>query len=120
MLEQVYSSVRGPWTIELEKEYEFLRTFEPAFAAYAADPGARAQLERQLTPEKWRQSRDRFLHLRFARLCHYLRVRRPDAVIGYSIFVYRLGADEVAGATEGPLKDWISLINRSGEGRDGP
>jgi hypothetical protein len=120
MLQQVYSSVRGPWTLEQEKEYEFLRTFEPAFAAYASDPSARASLDRELTPEKWKASRDRFLHLRFARLCHYLRVRRPDAVIGYSIFVYRLGAAEVSGATEGPLKDWISLISRSGEGRAGP
>jgi hypothetical protein len=120
MLEQVYSSVRGPWTIELEKEYDFLRAFEPAFAAYASDPAARARLERELPPEKWKASRDRFQHLRFARLCHYLRVRRPDAVIGYSIFVYRLGAGEVAGATEGTLKDWISLINRSGEARSGP
>jgi hypothetical protein len=120
MLQQVYSSVRGPWTIELEKEYVFLRTFEPAFAAYASDPAARESLERELSPAKWKASRDRFLHLRFARLCHYLRVRRPDAVVGYSIFIYRLSAGEVAGATEGPLKDWISLINRSGEGRVGP
>src|ERR1019366_5099485 len=118
MLQQVYSSVRGPWTMELEREYEFLRTFEPAFAAYASDPAARARLERELPPEKWTVSRDRFLHLRFARLCHYLRVRRPDAVIGYSMFVYRLGPGEVSGATEGPLRDWISLINRSGDGRD--
>ena len=116
MLQQVYSSVRGPWTIELEKEYQLLRTFEPVFRAYAEDPSARARFNREMPPEKWRASRDRFLHLRFARLCYYLRVRRPDAVIGYSIFVYRLDAGEVRAATAGSLRDWSLLIEKSGDG----
>jgi hypothetical protein len=116
MLQQVYSPIRGLWTADLEKEYEFLRAFEPQFRAYAEDPAARAKLEQGLSPEKWRASRDRFLHLRFARLCHYLRVRRPDADIGYSIFIYRLSAEEVRDATAGSLKDWSGLIERSGVG----
>jgi hypothetical protein len=119
MLQQVYSSVRGPWTIELEKEYQFLRTFEPMFSAYARDPTARAKLEQDLPPAKWMASRDRFMHLRFARLCYYLRVRKPDAVIGYSIFVYRLSAEEVRAATAGSALDWSSLIERSGDGAAG-
>lgn len=119
VLQQVYSSVRGPWTVELEKEYEFLRQFEPQFRAYAEDPAERKKLEAQLSPEKWTASRDRFLHLRFARLCYFLRVRRPDAVIGYSIFVYRLSAGEVRDATGGSLKDWAALIDRSGDGAKG-
>jgi uncharacterized membrane protein (GlpM family) len=117
MLQQVYSSVRGPWTIELEREYEFLRTFEPKFQDYARDPRARAKLDEELSPERWTASRDRFLHLRFARLCYYLRVRRPDAVIGYSLFVYRLSAEEVRAATGGSLRDWSSLIERGAGGR---
>jgi Dolichyl-phosphate-mannose-protein mannosyltransferase len=120
MLELVYSSVQGPWTIELEKEYEFLRTFEPMFKAYADDPAARAALQGELSPAKWKASRDRFLHLRFARLCYYLRARQPDAVIGYSIFVYRLSAEEVRAATAGSLRDWTSLIERSGNSPGAP
>jgi hypothetical protein len=116
MMAQVYSSVHGPWTMELEKEYQFLRTFEPMFRSYAVDPAARERLQKELSPEKWTQSRDRFLHLRFARLCYCLRVRKPDAVIGYSIFVYRLSADDVRAATGGSLRDWSSLIERSGSG----
>jgi hypothetical protein len=116
MLQQVYSSVRGPWTVQLEAEYQFLRSFEPMFEAYARDPAARARLDRELSPEKWAASRDRFQHLRFARLCYYLRVRRPDAVIGYSIFVYRLSAGEVRAATAGSLRDWSSLIERGAGG----
>ncbi len=120
MLQQVYGVVRGEWTLQLEKEYQFLRTFEPGFRAYASDPGMRSLLERQLPPQKWKASRDRFLHLRFARLCYYLRVRRPEAVIGYSIFVYRLSPEEVSGATGGSLADWSALIRRSGDGRASP
>ncbi len=115
MLQQVYGSVRGPWTLELEKEYQFLRTFEPAFRAYAESAAERDRLLKELPAEKWTQSRDRFLHLRFARLCYYLRVRKPDEVIGYSIFVYRLSAEEVRAATGGSLKDWSALIERSGD-----
>ena len=119
MLQEVYSSVRGDWTLELEKEYQFLRSFEPQFREYAQDPEARRRLDLQLSPEKWTQNRDRFLHLRFARLCYYLRVRKPDALIGYSIFVYRLSAEEVRAATAGSLRDWTELIERSGDGAAG-
>jgi hypothetical protein len=116
MLEQVYSSIRGPWTLDREKEYQFLRTYEPMFQLYASDPAARARLDRELAPEKWIASRDRFQHLRFARLCYYLRVRKPDAIIGYSIFIFRLSSDEVKEATGGSLSDWSRLIERSGDG----
>ncbi len=75
-----------------------------SFGAYAEDPGGprRARAGRS-RPRNGARGRDRFLHLRFARLCYYLRVRRPDAVIGYSIFIYRLDADEVSAATAGSL-----------------
>jgi Dolichyl-phosphate-mannose-protein mannosyltransferase len=116
MLEQVYSPVRGPWTIDLEKEYQSLRAYEPMFKIYASDLAGRARLERELPDKTWIAYRDRFQHLRFARLCYYLRVRKPDAVIGYSMFIYRLSAGEVTSVTEGSLKDWASLIDRSGDG----
>jgi len=117
MLEQVYSTVRGPWTASLEAEFQFLLMYEPMFRLYAEDPSARARLERELPNKKWIESRDRFQHLRFARLCYYLRVRKPDADVGHSILIYRLSAAEVRAATAGSLADWSSLIERSGEGR---
>lgn len=119
MLEQVYSLYKGPWTHELEKDYQFLRAFEPMFQSYATDPAARARLEKEVAPEKWTTSRDRFMHLRFSRLCHCLRARKPDAMIGYSILIYRLNADEVHAATEGALRDWTELIERSAGGTAG-
>jgi len=119
MLEQVYSLYQGPWTVKLEKEYQFLRSFEPMFQAYWSDPAARARLEREVPPDKWIASRDNFQHLRFARLCYCLRARKPDATVGYSILIYRLTADEVAAATAGSLHDWSALIERSAEGTAG-
>ncbi|HEY1791446.1 MAG TPA: glycosyltransferase family 39 protein [Opitutaceae bacterium] len=112
MLEQPYNTVNGPWTDSLEKEYEFLRDFEPVFRRYAEDPAARRDYDAHLSPEKWRRSRDRFLHLRFARLCFCLRARRPDAEIGYSIYAYRLSEEDVRAATGGSLRDWAGLIER--------
>jgi hypothetical protein len=114
MLEQVYSPIRGPWTAEVEKEYQFMRSFEPAFEAYFRDPRRRAELEQEGSPEKWRNAWTRHDLLRFARLCHYLRARQPDANIGYSIFIYRLSAAEIAAATTGSLDDWQALIDRAG------
>ncbi|HEY1763709.1 MAG TPA: glycosyltransferase family 39 protein [Opitutaceae bacterium] len=116
MLQQVYGTLRGPWTRQEESEYQLLRAFESKFQAYATDPAARARLDTELSPEKWKLTRDRFLHLRFARLCFCLRARRPDATIGHSIFIYRLTAEEVRAATAGSLKDWSALIERSAEG----
>ena len=113
MLEHVYSPIRGPWTPGLEKEYQQLRELEPAFAAYFGDPGQRAEMDRAAPPEKWRRAATRHDLLRFARLCHYLRARTPDANIGYSILIYRLTAAEIAAATAGPLADWQALLDRT-------
>jgi hypothetical protein len=93
-LAQVYNPFRGPWTIEFEKEYQALRTLAPT-------PGQPQAVIR------------RHDLLRFARLCHYLRVRQPDDNIGYSIWIFRLNADEIAQTTSGSLADWSGLIERT-------
>lgn len=113
MLEHVYSPIRGPWTLELEKEYQELRGAEPLYAAYVRDPVQRAELGKRATDLQWRRSWGRHDLLRFARLCYYLRVRQADANIGHSIFIYRLTAEEITAATAGPLKDWSALIERA-------
>jgi len=113
MLEHVYSPIRGDWTPELEKEYQWMRTFEPAFTEYFNDPVRRAALDREGTPEKWHHAWSRHDQLRFARLCHYLRVRRPDAQVGYSILIYRLTAAELAAATTGSYDDWNRAIEQA-------
>jgi len=116
MLEHVYSPIRGPWTPALEQEYQQLRALEPALAVYFSDPVQRAEMDRAASPEKWRRAGTRHDLMRFARLCHYLRVRTPDANVGYSIFIYRLTAAEIAEATTGSLAQWQRLIERTRHG----
>lgn len=120
MLEHVYSPIREPWSPTLEKEYQFMRTFEPAFEAYIRDPQRRAELDREASPEKWHLAWSRYDLLRFARLCHYLRVRAPDADVGYSILIYRLSAAEIAAATTGTLAEWQAAIDAARAGHPPP
>ncbi len=112
-LEHVDSPIRGEWTPALEKEYQWMRSFEPIFEVYFHDPARQAELDREASPEKWKRAWTRHDQLRFARLCHYLRVRRPDAQVGYSILIYRLSTAEIAAATAGSLDDWQALIRRT-------
>lgn len=113
MLQHVYSAIRGDWTLELETEFQKLRVLEPAMLEYQNNPVHRRELLQGVTPETWTTAWKRYEQLRFARLCHCLRVRQPDAEIGYSILVYRLSAADLAAATGGSLKDWEALMERS-------
>jgi hypothetical protein len=123
MLQHVYSSIRGPWTIELEKEYQQLRSMEQTLLSYQNDPTQRAKLQREAPAENWEIAWKRFELLRFARLCHYLRAKTPEAMIGYSILVYRVSGDELTKATGDSLQAWSSAIQDAvkhrgaGEGR---
>jgi hypothetical protein len=119
MLQHVYSPVRGAWTLSLENEYTQLRALEPVLLEYARDPARRAALLRDAPEENWHKAWNRYELLRFARLCHYLRVREADAQIGYSMLVYRLTAEEVAAATGGSLAEWSAAIERAVAQRGG-
>jgi Dolichyl-phosphate-mannose-protein mannosyltransferase len=112
-LSQVYSPFRGPWNIGFEKRYQALRELESSLAGYNRDAATRARLERELPRDRWQEIIREHDLLRFARLCHYLRLRVPDAQIGYSICIFRLTADEVTRATAGSLRDWSGLIEQT-------
>ncbi len=113
MLQQVYSSISGDWTLALEKEYQDLRPLEPLFLEFQNDPARHAALLRDAPAEKWTAGWNRFEQLRFARLCHFLRVKKAETSVGYSIRVYRLSAEEVRAATAGSIRDWQHLIERT-------
>jgi hypothetical protein len=113
MLQHVYSKVRGPWTLENEKDYQMLRATEPDLLAFQANPARRAELLRVVPVEKWTAAWKQFEQLRFARLCHYLRARPADAAVGHSIRIYRLSADELRRATAGDLREWSALIEET-------
>jgi hypothetical protein len=117
MLQHVYSSVRGDWTLALEQEFQTLRPLEPTFLVYHGDARMRAELQQETSAERWQQLWTRYETLRFARLCYFLRVRKPEEVIGHTIFIYRLSPSEVAAATGGSLAEWKALIERAVEQR---
>lgn len=112
-LEQVYSPMRGPWTLERERAYQELRQMVPAFLDYEQHPEHRAAWRKTIPADDWARSRERFEDLRFARLCAYLRARQPDAQIGYSINIYRVTATELAAATGGDLTAWRTAIEQA-------
>ena len=111
MLQQVYATERGPWTLAAERDYRQLRPLEDIFLQYQ-------RRKKQRPPDRASDARmetawKRYDELRFERLCHYLRVRRPDAVVNYTIFIYRLSADEIAASTGGSLRDFTNAIERA-------
>lgn len=110
MLQHVYSRIRGPWTMELETEYQKFRALEPTLLAYQNDHRQHAELLREVPEENWNTVTKRYDQLRFARLCYYLRARQSDAAIGHSIFVFRLSSEEIANATGGSLQSWRNAI----------
>jgi len=103
MLQNVYSGWRGPWTLEKERNYVALRA-KLASLPSPSTPAAVKQLsELRFTTDQ----------MRFVRLSSYLRLRRPDAVIGHSIFVYRLDAAEVHGALYGTMNELAAVMERA-------
>jgi hypothetical protein len=117
ILQQVYSPFRGEWRLEWEKEYQEGRLKEPLFREYWKNPTVRKDLQQMGAASAFEETWVRYDKLRLARLCHYLRVRPPDANIGHSILIYRLTAAEVAGATTGTLTDWYKLIEKVSAGK---
>jgi hypothetical protein len=110
MLQHVYSPIQGPWTGAHEAEFQRLRSIEPVLLSYHDDPARRRALQAQAPAAQWEQSWKRYELLRFARLCHYLRVRPADAVIGHAIRVFRLNATELAAATGESIQDWSRAL----------
>jgi len=113
MLQHVYQPQRGAWTLENERQYQQLRLSDAHFRALKANPRDRPDLLLGLTADEWANAWQRFELLRFARLCHYLRARQPDAQPGYSILVYRLEEAELDGAVHGDLRQLAAAIERA-------
>ncbi|MAE64290.1 MAG: hypothetical protein CMJ18_08440 [Phycisphaeraceae bacterium] len=101
MLHCLYVGPRGPWCAPYEHAYQTLRPEVRRLMATRDDPSARRALLADRGPDEWRDLVREFEHLRFARLCAYLRVhRRPDAQIGFSIHVYHLDDQQIAEALD--------------------
>ncbi|MDI1335419.1 MAG: glycosyltransferase family 39 protein [Lacunisphaera sp.] len=112
MLSEVYGTERGPWTTAAEKEYQQLRADEPLFRTYWQNPATWREVHELGAADAFEHRWRRYDALRFARLCHYLRARQPDAVVGYSFFIYRLTAAEVDAALNGSYSRWLAAIEQ--------
>lgn len=114
MLQDVYSPYAGPWTVEKEFTY---RKLLRQMRAELADGRRSPELgEFGKGPEHLMWNLDR---ARFARLCLYLRERKPDAVVGHSILVFRLTAAEVAVVVDGSLTELTAMIAAARSGAQG-
>ncbi|SDS09173.1 glycosyltransferase family 39 protein [Opitutus sp. GAS368] len=113
MLSHVYQPQRGPWTLENERLYQLLRQNDVNFRRLKFDPSGRPEAAQGFTSDEWTKAWKQFEQLRFARLCHYLRARQPDAQPGYSILVYRLDQAELDAALNGDLRQLAAAIERA-------
>lgn len=111
MLQQVYASSRGNWTLESERRYQQLRLNE-AFFGIAQKAPANSEIFSAVSKAEWEIAWRLYAQLRFARLCHYLRARQPDATAGYSILIYRVDQKELDNALNGDLQAWSAAIER--------
>lgn len=113
MLQQVYGPARGRWSVEAEAWFRRLRAMELEFRE-AADAGG--AIHDDDTYELW----ERYDQLRFARLCHYLKARRPEAVINQSLFVFRLDDSELDQVLRRDAAAWGAALETAARDASGP
>jgi len=87
--QQVYTEARGPWDREKEARYRQLL----ARVVELEDTHGKMTYQEGVTFEEYQ----------FARLCHYLRGRRPLAQVAYTFLIFRLTDAEVMGALLEPV-----------------
>lgn len=93
ILQQPWSRVPRRWGPPQWRDYAALTArFSPLEQSAAPARRLRAALGDRATREAWLRYRE----LRLSRLCTVLREREPDWQVGFSINVYRVGAEELA------------------------
>jgi 4-amino-4-deoxy-L-arabinose transferase-like glycosyltransferase len=107
MLQDVYGPKPGLWDLEAEQDYQNLKLVARAKLAakeWSAEiPSVGLHLDHPL----WLLDR-----LRFARICQYLRIRPPDAVINHTQFVFRLSAREIEVLVDRPFSELAALMEQ--------
>jgi hypothetical protein len=107
-LQDVYSPFRGAWNPGREAAYHVLLRQMRIEIAEGKRDTLIAEFGNGPSKPLWDLDR-----LRFARLAQYLRLRRPDAMIGYSILIYRLSAKEVHAAVNGTAAELADAMERA-------
>lgn len=101
MLQGNYTDFPGPWSAAYEDEFQSLRNVERVYLdeTFVSAWGKISESERF----EWLQRFRKFEQARFARLTHTLRRRDPDDHVNYGILIYRVSADELSRALDGPV-----------------
>jgi hypothetical protein len=111
-LQEVYSPVRQEWTWEHEASYKALLKQMRAELASGARAPDLTEFGNGPNQELWVLDQ-----LRFDRLVQYLKLRRPDATVGYNILIYRLSAEEVHVAVDGTPAELLDMVEREVKAR---
>lgn len=104
-LQDVYSPMAGPWDRQDEANFQVLARDlreERAVDRASARIGPAPEIGRNY----WTLER-----LQFARLVNYLRLREPEAALGYSIFVYRLSEDQARVIRSGSPSEYLAMLD---------
>ena len=94
-LQSVYTPQIGPWCLPYEADYQIALGQMSQYYQAGYNLSAPAHLvANETTLSRLKKVRE-FETLRFARLCAYLRHRKPVAQVGYSIFIYNLTGNDI-------------------------
>jgi 4-amino-4-deoxy-L-arabinose transferase-like glycosyltransferase len=107
MLQSVLCAPWGHWSALYEKHYQEILQTVPRLWETRNDPEARKQFVSSVTDKDLAQTIWIFDQFQLARLCAYLRQREPDDSAGYSILIYRLSAEDIQRALEGPVAELV-------------
>ncbi|MBU2488463.1 MAG: glycosyltransferase family 39 protein [Proteobacteria bacterium] len=91
LLQQVYTDTFGRWCEPYDRAFRISRFVFLRWLDSLKDPAAAQALIQEMGgEERVREVLDDYKRLRFGRLCHALRKRKPDGFAGYSILIYRV------------------------------
>ncbi len=104
LYQSVYTRTFGPWNTEYEQHYINSLNNILKYEAARKDPAQLAELLKLRPMEFWNEEYGWLEKFRFARLCAWLRHHRPapDAMIGYSMLIWRINQKELEEALLGP------------------
>jgi len=90
----------GKWNKRLENEYQEVRRIVTPLLV--DDATARQAALTEISPQKSAESINKYQCLAFHRLAAFLRKREPDDNVGFSILMYRVNANDLTEALDGP------------------
>lgn len=108
MLQDVYGIRPGLWTTEMEKDFQNLKI--AARINLGNGSWKPAIPETGFHPEHPLWLLDR---LRFARLCQYLKLKKPETVINYTQFVFRLSPEEIETFSDKPYSALRAMMEKA-------